>query len=286
MKDFELNLPGGEKHKGQNGRLLIVGGSQLFHAASLWSAAVAAHLVDMVFYASTVENNELIKIAKNGFRDGIVIERKQIGEYAEQADVILLGPGMTRGEGKRERLEEILAAGEDLAIDEWQSDTYLITNYLLAKYSQKKFVLDAGALQMVEVDFLTSECILTPHQKEWERLLQAAAGGEERMEKLRQVTVLRKGAIDEVVVAGEVVATIMGGNAGLTKGGSGDALAGLVAGLYCYNEAGAASYWGSKTIKKAAEILYEQVGPFFTTSELGGKIPAALWGQSQKQWGE
>jgi len=43
-------VPG--SHKGQNGKLLIIGGSSLFHAASAWSLQVAARLVDMVFYSS------------------------------------------------------------------------------------------------------------------------------------------------------------------------------------------------------------------------------------------
>mgnify|MGYP000697981449 FL=1 len=146
---FKLNLPANTAHKTQNGKLLIVGGSKLFHAASLWSASIAAHLVDMVFYASTSENNELIKFAKNGFRDGIVIERQHLIEYAKQADVILLGPGMTRGERQEQQLQELLSSqkvnAQSLSHTQWQENTYLITNFLLANFSEKKFVLDAGA---------------------------------------------------------------------------------------------------------------------------------------------
>ena len=32
----ELYLPPSASHKGQNGKLMVIGGSHLFHAASLW----------------------------------------------------------------------------------------------------------------------------------------------------------------------------------------------------------------------------------------------------------
>ena len=45
----ELYKPPAGSHKGQNGKLMIIGGSKLFHAASLWSLKVASRIVDMVF---------------------------------------------------------------------------------------------------------------------------------------------------------------------------------------------------------------------------------------------
>jgi len=51
-------------HKGQNGKVLLIGGSELFHAASRWSLDILSAMVDMVFYSSVPENNELIHQAK------------------------------------------------------------------------------------------------------------------------------------------------------------------------------------------------------------------------------
>jgi NAD(P)H-hydrate repair Nnr-like enzyme with NAD(P)H-hydrate dehydratase domain len=48
----QLILPQKDSHKGQNGKLLLIGGSELFHAASKWSLDVASKIVDMVFYSS------------------------------------------------------------------------------------------------------------------------------------------------------------------------------------------------------------------------------------------
>ena len=272
----KLNLPSKQSHKGQNGKLLVIGGSRLFHAASLWSAQIAAHLVDMVFYASTSENNRFAKTAKSNFRDGIVIEREQIIAYAQEADVILLGPGLTRSDYDETAITSWIDSNQELTPEQWQSDTALITNWLLAHFPDKKFVLDAGALQMLSTRYLTPACILTPHQGEWQRL-QANANLNHCQEKLQAATILSKDTVDKVWQAGIMQASIAGGNGGLTKGGSGDVLAGTVAGLYCYNNSIAACEWASRALKASADKLYRTYGPFFTTTQLSEALPATLW---------
>lgn len=273
---MKLNIPQAKNHKGQNGKILIVGGSKLFHAASLWSAQTAAHLVDMVFYASVSQNNEIVKESKKKFFDGIVIERKQLLGYAAEADVILLGPGLERGAANKMRLEEILQTGKDLTTAEWENDSYLITNYILAKFPQKKFVLDAGALQMLDLDYLPNNCILTPHRLEME-LLEKKAETKKSRQQLETVVLIKKGRVDEVWQNNHCQTKISGGNAGLTKGGSGDALAGLIAGLFCYNEPLIAAEYGSKVLKQAGDDLFKKRGPFFTTTQLVKQIPETLW---------
>ncbi len=277
MIHLPLEIPQPDKHKGQNGRLLIVGGSTLFHAASLWSAQIAAHLVDMVFYASTVGNNDLLKFAKSNFGDGIIIDRQDICSYAAQADVILVGPGMMRTPEQPTRLVEILAEiNGNLTLDEWQNQTYLIVNFLLARFPDKKFVIDAGALQMLDLSYLNSNCILTPHAVEAQQLFDKADTSDKKS-RLDQAWILSKHRLDQILHQGQVVAEVTGGNAGLTKGGSGDVLAGLTAGLYCYNEPAVAAWWASRALKAAATELFAHTGPFFTTSQLVTQIPSSLW---------
>jgi len=62
----DLKIAKKDSHKGQNGKLLIIGGSQLFHAASKWSLDIASKIVDMVFYSSVPSNNQLIKKWQQG----------------------------------------------------------------------------------------------------------------------------------------------------------------------------------------------------------------------------
>lgn len=235
-------------HKGQNGKVLLIGGSELFHAASRWSLDVLASMVDMVFYSSVPVNNELIVQAKGEFWDGVVVPRGEVENYLAEADVILIGPGMER-----------------------EAETTKITNELLAKYPQKKWVLDAGALQMMDPRLLNEHCIITPHQGELARLLESSS------ELIKTgVTILLKGQKDRVYNQNEEE-WVEGGNAGMTKGGTGDALAGLVAGLYVFtNKPFAAALVGSFVNKMAGDRLYARVGPFFKTSQLVSEIPVVL----------
>jgi hydroxyethylthiazole kinase-like uncharacterized protein yjeF len=264
-----ITLPQSGSHKGQNGKLMIIGGSELFHAASRWSLDVASKFVDMIFYASEPSNNQLIREAKGKFWNGIVIERSHIHDYIAEADAILIGPGMTR-----------------------TSDTEQLTNDLVAQYPHKKWVIDAGALQMIKPELLNQNTIITPHHKEWQNVidklpqLKATASSEKVSIKDAQVlhgtTIVLKGPVDQVVNAQHAL-SISGGNAGMTKGGTGDVLAGLIAALYTTHTAMTAAVVGSYVNKQAGDALYQKVGPYFNASDLVTAIPEALWRSLQER---
>ena len=276
----KLHLPQPQSHKGQNGKLLIIGGSHLFHAASKWSLDVASKFVDMVFYASVPSNNKLVEQAKGEFWNGIVIERTELESYLQEADAILIGPGMTRAEYVKKDYDTPPTE------EEWDSDTQKITNYLLKKYPQKKWVIDAGALQMVDPALLTGTMILTPHAQELERLqglvMQSIGTTKTTQQKpfdyLLETgcTLLVKGPVDYIYQKDQII-EVTGGNPGMTKGGTGDVLAGLVAALYTTNDSMTATVVGSYANKQAGEFLAEKVGPFFTASELVEAVPQVLW---------
>src|SRR6266700_278344 len=92
----KLYVPPPDSHKGQNGKLMVIGGSHLFHAASLWALNIASKVVDMVFYSSVPENNQIVHELKKEFRNGIVVPRWEIESYIEEADAVVIGPGMLR----------------------------------------------------------------------------------------------------------------------------------------------------------------------------------------------
>lgn len=302
----QLKKPDPNSHKGQNGKLMIIGGSELFHAASRWSLDIASKFVDMVFYSSVPSNNELIKEAKQNFWNGIVIERSNIEEYIEEADVVLIGPGMERGSenrktGKQESSQQLSSFPvSQLSELDWNS-TEQVTNYLLAKYPHKKWVIDAGALQMMDPSLLNENCIVTPHYQELltlcKKLPKKSFFFEDFMNdieeesdvfmpvnigsvigmsrELNKAVLLIKGKIDYVGNT-ENVLTVSGGNAGMTKGGTGDVLAGLVAALYCTNDAMTSAVVGSYINKKAGESLFKKVGYFFNASDLVEEIPRVM----------
>ena len=241
-------------HKGQNGKLLIIGGSELFHAASKWSLDVASKIVDMVFYSSIPSNNKLISEAKQNFWGGIVVKRSQLGSYIVEADAVLIGPGMDRS-----------------------FYTRLLVNRLLRRYPNKKWVIDAGALQMIDPRLLNKQHIVTPHHQEM-ALLRSSDQRFDEANYQAQCFCLLKGSVDKIFAPRQTKPTqIAGGNAGMTKGGSGDVLAGLLAALYCKNDALTSCLVASHVNKKAGEELYKQQGHYFNSSDLVETVPLVLW---------
>lgn len=251
-----IKLPSDDSHKGQNGKLLLIGGSNLFHAASKWSLDVASKFVDMVFYSSVPDNNEHIKMVKGDFWNGIVVPRGEVESYIEEADCILIGPGMVRDQ-----------------------ETKKFVNNLLKKYKLKKWVIDAGALQVIEPKLLNKNHIITPHKHEMAKLKDSFINAGLDL-AVTEVGILLKGKVDEVTFSDDKSrksVEITGGNAGMTKGGSGDSLAGLVAALYCSNDQATSMVAASYINKKAGDELYKTVGPFFNTSDLVEMVPKVFW---------
>ncbi|OGH17655.1 MAG: hypothetical protein A2868_01385 [Candidatus Levybacteria bacterium RIFCSPHIGHO2_01_FULL_40_15b] len=91
------------------------------------------------------------------------------------------------------------------------------------------------------------------------------------------IVILVKGEYDVVSSPTESV-RISGGNPGMTKGGTGDVLAGLVAALYCKNGAFLSAAAGSYINKKAGDSLFKKVGYYFNASDLAAEIPIVMNG--------
>ena len=103
---------------------------------------------------------------------------------------------------------------------------------------RKPLVLDADALNMIAGEItllkkLSKETILTPHPKEFDRLFGAHQNENERIEKAIKMAVKYNLVIvlksDKTVIVNKEEAVVnTTGNAGLAKGGSGDALTGII----------------------------------------------------------
>jgi len=300
MKAFDpqeikkLYIPPQDSHKGQNGKLMIIGGSQLFHAASLWALTIASKIVDMVFYSSVQENNQIVHELKKEFHNGIVVPRDEIESYIDESDCILIGPGMLRAEDKEIENNKYHASNlkEINQLENEGLQSYFLTKYLLDKYPQKKWVIDAGALQMMEPEWLlqlNGNVIITPHPMEFERIRakitdsklkseiehKSLAEQVEMFAKEFMCTVLLKGK-EDIACSSDTCVSISGGNAGMTKGGTGDVLAGLVAALACNNDLVLATQAGSYFNKKAGEAPFEKVGYYFNASDLADEIPVVM----------
>jgi len=293
VRDFfkKFNLPKENSHKGQNGKVLIIGGSSLFHAASLWAAEVSSHFVDIVHYCSTKENQKIFLNLKTKFRNGIIVSKKDLIDYVEEDDAILVGPGMIRKDKAniKNQISKIHFKNQKDLIDIKDEGlyTYFLPKFLIENFSQKKFVFDAGALQMMEKEWLLklkTPAILTPHQKEFERLFGEKIFDldfEKKVEivkkyaKKYKIIILLK-AIKDIVSDGEKTYMVEGGNQGLTKGGSGDVLAGLVVSFYAKNKPLESAIFASILLKKTADVLFLEKGYWYNINNLIEAVPLVL----------
>lgn len=276
-------LPPKNSHKGQNGKVLIIGGSSLFHAASLWSAEVCSHFVDMVHYSSTRENERIFYDLKKKFRNGIVIPKKDLDRYINEDDVILVGMGMLRQDQKTKiKNQKNMSKIKNEAVY-----TRELTFYLINNFPEKKFVFDAGALQMMDKEWLLklkTPAILTPHQKEFELLFDISIHRSNLKEKAMivekkareyKITILLKTIVD-IISDGDKTYIVEGGNQGLTKGGTGDVLAGLSASFYTKNSSLNSSVFSSILLKSAAEELFKKSGYWYNIGDIINELPKTL----------
>lgn len=283
----KLYIPPAASHKGQNGKVLIIGGSKLFHSASLWAAEVASHFTDMVHYASTAENEKIFLALKTMFRNGIVVPQNQISNYVREDDAILIGPGMVRSEKIRNQKSKITNLSEVLSLKDESIFVRELTYYLLNNFPKKRFVIDAGALQMIDPEWLKNRktpVIITPHQGEFERLFNTKITDlslDEKQSKVQKYAkdyncVILMKAVADIISDGSEVFLVEGGNQGLTKGGTGDILAGLTVSLYTKNDPVTSCIIASFIEKKAADELEREKGYWYNNFDLIQKIPAIV----------
>ena len=246
-----LYLPKKNSHKGDNGIITIIAGSKQYHGSALLAIKVASKIVDLVYFYSTKENQALMKKLKSGSCEFINITKKaSLQTSLERSDAILIGPGM-----------EISNKNKNLI------------NKLLKKFGDKKIILDAGALRMLEKRLLNENIVITPHINEFRALF--GAENIKKAAKKYKCTIVLKGQTDIICNSQKIYYNKVG-NAGMTKGGTGDVLAGLIAALAAKNDVLTAAFYGSFFNKKAGERLFKRVGYFYNASDLIEEIPFCM----------
>jgi len=248
-----------------NGQVTIIGGSKLFHGPLLLALKSASRIVDMVFLASPEPFLEQTAAQlKGGLASFIWVPWEEVDEYIKKSEAVLVGPGFMRFHSEtaeeKQRFEE--------CDDECQKSME-ITKKLLEKFPEKKWVIDGGSLQVIKPEWIPEGAVITPNIKEYELLFnsQFSISNLESNAKLFKCIVVYKGPVS-YVSDGETTYEIGGGNAGLTKGGTGDVLAGLTVGLLAKNPPLLAAAAASFVVKKTAEMLYEKVGFNFNADDV------------------
>ncbi len=259
-----MRAPG--SHKGENGTVAIIGGSLHQHGAPLFSALAAeASGVDLLYvwvphmHAGVAKNASLnFQIHPFGSAASDELspqDRRRLVAFLATIDVAVIGPGLSRTSAG---IDAIMALLDEAACP---------------------FVCDASALQAATLKHLKGKhAVLTPHLGELERMrVERRDLGSIAAE--HACTFLLKGVTDIVVDSGGTEREVIGGNAGLTVGGTGDALAGLTAGLIAQGMSHAdACVLASSTVKKAADELFTEVGYAYTAHDVIKRIPALLKG--------
>ena len=250
-----------DSHKGENGKAAVIGGSRYQHGAPLFSAlALESSGVDLIWVLLPNAHENVAKEASLNFQvtplPGDSVEAEHVDlilNTLATMDCAVIGPGIAREEKNLNALQRIIAG------------------------AACSLVLDATALQPETLNNVKGKSVvLTPHLGELERMgltkkdLQRAA-------KASGAVILLNGQEYPMVRPDGTTEVMIGGNAGLIVGGTGDALAGLIAGLIAQKmELFDASILASKIIKKAGDLLYKQKGYAYTTRDVIETIPELL----------
>ena len=281
-----------DSHKGNNGKVLIVGGSKDYYGAPAISAKAAiATGVDLT-YIYTPKNAALP--IKSFSEDFIVQEAKgdylsledldDILELASKVDAVLLGPGSSQME-----------------------ETGKLFNVLAMKID-KPLVLDADALKLVDLSLVSKkeDLIVTPHLSEFKSFFKNISKEDmdnlekfvkledkenldfikvnDKIDAIHKITksiegsVILKGKYD-FIFNGNRLKINRTGNPGMTVGGTGDALAGiclslLSQGLNSFDAAMLAPYLNGK----AGDLAYEAQGYGFGAQDLTQYLGAVMNG--------
>lgn len=201
-------------HKGDNGKVMIVGGSPIFHGAPILCSLGAEYSgVDLVFPYMPSKHEQVARTHSlnfiiHTFEKDHLSEKdvKPILELSEKMDVVVIGPGL----------------GDD-------KETISAIKSLLSKL-EKPTVIDASAL--IYTNSLPEQSILTPHRGEFKKL----TGDEPTPENVQKwaenlkATILCKGPKDIIASVDHLIISDTG-NSLMTVGGTGDVLSGLIGGL-------------------------------------------------------
>lgn len=215
--------------KGDNGIVLVVGGSYVYHGAPILSSIAALRCGTDLVYTSVPKIN--VSSTRSASPNLIVIPL---------ADQKLTRGAANKLLGALPKSLDSAAIGMGLAVQEKNALLHLIKSLT---DRDVRLSLDAGALIPEVLPLLADKnIVVTPHAGEFKRLFgtvppnsknERAKLVEEEAKRLG-ITVLLKGPLD-VISDGHTTYLNEKETPGMTVGGTGDVLSGLVAGMLSRN---------------------------------------------------
>jgi NAD(P)H-hydrate epimerase len=242
------------EHKGSYGKVMIVGGNEVYTGAPLMAAqgALISGCGKVITYTpenarETISNNIPQIIAYGSVKKNLSDNDLPVmKELLKDADALVIGPGIGR---ELETKKFVLGLLE-----------------MVSKLDLSKVLIDADGLLALKDDMKLlknlDDTVITPHPGEFSKLT-----GKEINELINNVKMVReyagkwkttlilKGSTSIISDKGKNIRLNITGNTGLAKGGSGDLLSGTIGAfmaqnMNCYDAASLGSY----IMGKAAEI--------------------------------
>jgi len=257
--------------KGDNGIVLVIGGSYIYHGAPVLSSLAALRCGTDLVYTSVPKINvtPTRAISPNLIVIPLVDQKLTLGAVKKLV-------------GALPRNLHSATIGMGLAIQERNSLLHLVKSLL---DRDVRLSLDASALIPEVLPFLAHKnVVVTPHAGEFKRLFgdSPSDSNVERIKLVEQnalkygITVLLKGPID-IISDGKITYLCEKNIPAMTVGGTGDVLSGLVAGLLSKNRnslesAAAASY----ICGLAGKEVQEKLGLHITSMDLIDSIPHVM----------
>ena len=207
-------------HKGLFGHVLIVGGTLGMSGAARLAAESAARVgAGLVSIATRVDHANLINLTRPEVMSHAAEDTADLDPLIEKATVIGIGSGLGQSDWSKDMLSRVLE-------------------------SDKPLVLDADALNLIAYNEVRlpdrkHNWILTPHPAEAARLLECDvkkiqqdrfAAAMELHQKYGGIIVL-KGAGTLITGDDFSIDIVTAGNPGMSSGGMGDVLTGVISGL-------------------------------------------------------
>ncbi len=262
-----------DSHKGDFGRLLVVGGSETYFGAPAFVALSALRVgVDLVYVAAP---HDAAMAVSSYSPDIITIKLK--GERLSEGHLPTIESALSK--------VDAVVIGPGLGLDD--ETVRAVTGYFQLEQALKKpTVVDADALKISAKirHWRLERSVLTPHAGEFAILTgkHPADDMEERSSQVRKAafekhaTVLLKGPVD-VISDGDLVRLNRTHNPGMTVGGTGDVLSGVVGGLVAHGFGTLDSAVAGAFVNGAAgDLAVKEKGYHITASDLIGYIPAVL----------
>lgn len=257
-----------KSHKGQNGKVLIIGGSKEYSGApALAALSSLAAGADLVVVACPQQLSSVIRsyspdLIVHGLSNDFINPKdtEELIKLSENFDSVVLGCGIGRE-------EETAIAVNDLAVE-----------------IEKPMVIDADALKMLGPGVLPRriyETVITPHAGEF-REFSGITAPQDLQDKIKVVgevsresetTVILKGVVD-IIAGNDKLKLNSTGNPGMSVGGTGDCLAGLIGSLLAQGQnAFEAAFLGAYINGKAGDMAAEEYGYNFSATDLLRYLP-------------